>query len=73
MGLWRMRTLSADQKTQIAEGHFDQKDIPIMLEDTESILNLEYEKMSKVYTAELPINVSCWLSSLFPFYCFVNR
>ncbi|XP_068306003.1 C2 and GRAM domain-containing protein At5g50170 [Pyrus communis] len=56
MGLWRTRTLSAEQKTQIAEGHFDQKDIPIMLEDTESILNLEYEKMSKVYTAELPIN-----------------
>ncbi|KAM1340054.1 hypothetical protein ACFX2H_038503 [Malus domestica] len=56
MGLWRTRTLSADQKTQIAEEHFDQEDIPIMLEDTESIFNLEDAKMSKVYTAELPIN-----------------
>lgn len=73
MGLWRTRTLCADQKTQIAEEHVDQEDIPMLLEDTESILNLEDAKMSKVYTAELPINVSCWLSSLFPFYCIVDR
>ncbi|CAB4280698.1 unnamed protein product [Prunus armeniaca] len=56
MGLWRTRTLSPDQKAQISEEHNDQEDRSTMLEDTESILNLEDAKMSKVYTAELPIN-----------------
>ncbi|XP_021801704.1 C2 and GRAM domain-containing protein At5g50170 [Prunus avium] len=56
MVLWRTRTLSPDQKAQISEEHNNQEDRSTMLEDTESILNLEDVKMSKVYTAELPIN-----------------
>lgn len=64
VGLWRTRTLSSDQKAQIAE---DQEERFKMLEDTEvteSILNLEDRKMSKIYTTEIPVNVSLWFFSL---------
>lgn len=72
MGLWRTRTLSPDQKAQICEEHNDQDDRSTMLEDTESVLNLEDAKMSKVYTAELPINVSRQFCSFPLVYCFVK-
>lgn len=67
VGLWRTRTLSSDQKAQIAE---DQEERSKMLEDTEvteSILNLEDTKMSKIYTTEIPVNVSLWFFSLLLF------
>ncbi|XP_040367988.1 C2 and GRAM domain-containing protein At5g50170 isoform X2 [Rosa chinensis] len=56
VGLWRTRALSPDQKAQIAEDLDDHEERSKMLEDTESILNLEDTKMSKVYTAEIPVN-----------------
>ena len=67
MALWRMRTLTPDQKAQIVEEQEDQDERSIMLEDAGSvmdaedagsILDAEGAKMSKIYTAELPINVS---------------
>lgn len=61
MALWRTRTLTPDQKAQIAEEQEDQEDQEersIMLEDAGSVLDIEDVKMSKVYTAELPVNVS---------------
>lgn len=73
MGLWRTRALSPDQKAQIAEDLDDHEERSKMLEDTESILNLEDTKMSKVYTAEIPVNVSCGsLSPLF-FVCYTLK
>lgn len=68
VGLWRTRTLSLDQKAQIAEDQDDQGERSKMLEDTEvteSILNLEDTKMSKIYTTEIPVNVSTFVV-LFP-------
>uniref|UniRef100_A0A2N9GVK6 C2 domain-containing protein n=1 Tax=Fagus sylvatica TaxID=28930 RepID=A0A2N9GVK6_FAGSY len=66
MALWRMRTLTPDQKAQILEEQEDQDERSIMLEDAGSImdaedagsiLDAEGAKMSKIYTAELPINI----------------
>lgn len=70
VGLWRTRTPSSDQKTQIAEEQDDQEERSKMLEDTEvteSILNLEDTKMSRIYTTEIPVNVSLWFFSLLLF------
>ena len=62
-----MRTLTPDQKARIVEEQEDQDERSIMLEDAGSImdaedagsiLDAEGAKMSKIYTAELPINVS---------------
>lgn len=63
MALWRTRTLTPVQKTQIAEEQEDQDERSIMLEDAGPILDVEDAKMSKVYSAELPINVSGQYSS----------
>jgi hypothetical protein len=68
MALWRTRTLTPVQKTQIAEEQEDQDERSIMLEDAGPILDVEDAKMSKVYSAELPINVSCQYSS---YLCFI--
>ncbi|KAB1215657.1 hypothetical protein CJ030_MR4G023318 [Morella rubra] len=57
MALWRTRTLTPDQKAQIAEEQEDQEERSIMLEDAGSVLDIEDVKMSKVYTAELPVNI----------------
>ena len=70
VGLWRTRTLSSDQQAQIAEDQDNQEERSKMLEDTEvteSILNLEDTKMSKIYTTEIPVNVSLWFFSLLLF------
>lgn len=60
--LWRTRTLEPDQKARIAEEqlHDDADDDakPFLLEDAASYLVIEDVKMTKVYTIELPINVS---------------
>lgn len=58
MALWRTRTLTPEQKAQIAEEQEDQEEKSIMVEENEIILDAEDAKMSKVYGAELPINVS---------------
>ncbi|XP_050376095.1 C2 and GRAM domain-containing protein At5g50170 [Argentina anserina] len=59
VGLWRTRALSPDRKAQIAEDQDDYEERLKTLEDsqdTESILDLGDTKMSKVYTAQLPVN-----------------
>lgn len=58
MALWRTRTLTAEQKAQIAEEQEDQEERSIMVDDNEIVLDAEEAKMSKIYGAELPINVS---------------
>lgn len=58
MALWRTRTLTPEQKAQIAEEQEDQEEKSIMVEENEIILDAEDAKMSKVYGAELPIDVS---------------
>ncbi|KDP31032.1 hypothetical protein JCGZ_11408 [Jatropha curcas] len=59
MALWRTRTLSPEQKAQIAEEQLqEQEESPIMLADSGSLLEGEEAKMSKVYSAELPISTN---------------
>ena len=63
MALWRTRTLEPDQKARIAEEQLqddgDGDDVKsLLLEDTPSYLVAEDVKMTKVYTVELPLNVS---------------
>lgn len=65
VGLWRTRALSPDQKAQIVEDQDDYEERSKMVEDTEYILDLEDTKMSKVYTADIPMNVSCGSFSFF--------
>lgn len=50
--------MTPDQKAQIAEEQEDQEERSIMLEDAGSVLDIEDVKMSNVFTAELPVNVS---------------
>ncbi|XP_042950527.1 C2 and GRAM domain-containing protein At5g50170 isoform X3 [Carya illinoinensis] len=52
------RTLTPDQKAQISEEQEDQDDTSIMLEDAGSFPDVEDAKLSKVFTAELPININ---------------
>ncbi|KAJ9163797.1 hypothetical protein P3X46_023428 [Hevea brasiliensis] len=57
MALWRRRTLTAEQKAQIAEEQQqDQEETPVILADSGSLLDVEEAKMSKVYSAEMPIS-----------------
>lgn len=56
MALWRARMLNPYQKEQITEEHEDQE-VLVMPEDSGSILEDE-AKMSRIYSAELPIKVS---------------
>ncbi|KAF2293272.1 hypothetical protein GH714_040645 [Hevea brasiliensis] len=59
MALWRTRTLTAEQKAQIAEEQQeDQEETPVILADSGSLLDVEEAKMSKVYSAEMPISVN---------------
>ncbi|XP_021292585.1 C2 and GRAM domain-containing protein At5g50170 isoform X2 [Herrania umbratica] len=58
MALWRTRTLTPDQKAQIAEEQQDQEERPITLEEVGSIRDVEATKMSKIYSAELPISIT---------------
>lgn len=61
MALWRTRTSTTDQKEEIAEFvQREQEEIPE--EVIGSVVDVEDTKMSKIYTAELPICVnSCFL------------
>lgn len=56
MALWRTRTLTTYQKEQIAEEQQVQEEMS-RAEDPGSVPNFEDANMSKVYNAELPINV----------------
>lgn len=72
MALWRTRTLTPEQKEQIAKVQEDQEERSIMLEDAGPILDaedasrvdagssldVEDANISKFYNAELPVNVS---------------
>ncbi|KAL5544117.1 hypothetical protein UlMin_007901 [Ulmus minor] len=62
--LWRTRTLTPDQKAQIAEEQEDQEERSIMLDDTGCIIDVEEAKMSKVYTAELSCNIKSFMESI---------
>ncbi|KAL7161746.1 hypothetical protein ACSBR2_042258 [Camellia fascicularis] len=57
MALWRTRTLTPDQKAQIAEEQQEDDGKSLLLEDTGSCLVVEDGKMSKVYTLELPVKM----------------
>lgn len=58
MALWRTRALPPDQKEQIVEEQLEKDEKLAMSEDTSSYLVVEDVQMSKVYSAELPVNVS---------------
>ncbi|KAG8475970.1 hypothetical protein CXB51_032990 [Gossypium anomalum] len=60
MALWRTRTSTTDQKEEIAEFmQHEQEEIPIVTEEvTGSVGDVENTKMSKIYTAELPICIT---------------
>ncbi|KAL6997101.1 hypothetical protein U1Q18_007223 [Sarracenia purpurea var. burkii] len=57
MALWRTRTLTLDQKAQIAEERQEEDGKYASLEDTGSCVVIENAKMSKVYSVELPLKM----------------
>ena len=58
MALWKTRTLSPEQKAEIADEQQEQDGKSTYPgEDFTSIV--EDVKMSKIYSAEIPVNVSC--------------
>lgn len=71
MALWRTRTLTPEQKAQIADEQQDEDGSSLLLKDPGSVFNVEEAKMSKVYSAELPIDVSGLFSSQLLLHCFV--
>lgn len=64
MGLWRTRTLTPDQKAQITEEPQEQDGVHVPMEDTVYLLDVEDDKMSKVYSAQLPLSVCYKFSAL---------
>lgn len=58
LALWRMRTLTSDQKAQTAEELPGQDEVPDVLDDGIPILAVEDANTSKVYSAELPMSVT---------------
>lgn len=58
MALWRTRTLEPDQRAEIAEEQLEDDAKTFLIEDTGSHLVVEDAKLTKVYTVELPLNVS---------------
>lgn len=58
MALWRTRALPPEQKEQIVEEQLEKDEKLALSEDAASYLVVEDVKMSKVYSAELPVNVS---------------
>ncbi|XP_059304005.1 C2 and GRAM domain-containing protein At5g50170 [Lycium ferocissimum] len=57
IALWRTRTLPPDQKAQIVEEQQEEDEKNALSEDTASYMVVEDVQMSKVYSAELPLNV----------------
>lgn len=60
MGMWKTRTLTLDQKAQVVGAPNDSEERSVLVEDVECFLDIEDTKMSKLYDAELPINVGGW-------------
>lgn len=58
MALWKTRTLSPEQKAEIAEEQQEQ-DGKSTVPDEDFASIVEDVKMSKIYSAEIPVNVSC--------------
>ncbi|KAF8408305.1 hypothetical protein HHK36_007453 [Tetracentron sinense] len=57
MASWRTRTLTPEQKAQVAEEQQDLDGKSILVEDAGSFWSIEDANMSKVYSAELPVNI----------------
>jgi len=57
MALWRTRTLTPDQKAQIAEEQQEEDGKSVLLEDDNSCLVIDDAKMSRVYSIELPVEM----------------
>lgn len=57
MALWRTRTLTPDQKAQIAEEQQEEDGKSVLLEDNGSCLVIEDAKMSRVYSVKLAIDM----------------
>ncbi|XP_052180951.1 C2 and GRAM domain-containing protein At5g50170 isoform X2 [Diospyros lotus] len=57
MALWKSRTLTPDQKAQIIEEQQGDDGESKLLEDAGSYLLVEDARMSKVYSAELPVKM----------------
>lgn len=70
MALWRTRTLTPEQKAQIAEEQQDEEGRSLVFEDPGPVFNVEDAKMSKIYSAELPIDVCGLFSSRLLLHCF---
>lgn len=62
MALWRTRTLPPDQKAELVEVQQENDEKLVLSEDTASYLVVEDVQMSKVYSAELLVSVSFYLS-----------
>lgn len=58
MALWRTRTLTPEQKAQIAEEQGDQEESFFMLDNSGPIQEIEDTKMSRLFSAEFPVSVS---------------
>ncbi|KAF3436933.1 hypothetical protein FNV43_RR19686 [Rhamnella rubrinervis] len=58
MALWRTRTLTPEQKAQIAEEQEDQEENFVMLDNSGPIQEVEDAKMTKLYSAEFPVTMS---------------
>ncbi|XP_030495656.2 C2 and GRAM domain-containing protein At5g50170 [Cannabis sativa] len=58
MAMRRSRILTPDQRAHIAEEQEDQEEKPIMVEESDFVLEAENVTMSKIYASELPINLS---------------
>lgn len=59
MALWKTRTISVDEKAEIADEQQEQDGKCICPDDIASSLIIEDTNMTKVYSAEIPANVSC--------------
>ncbi|KAF7127666.1 hypothetical protein RHSIM_Rhsim11G0055300 [Rhododendron simsii] len=57
MALWRTRTLTPDQKAQIAEEQQEEEGKSVLLEDNGSCLVIEDANMSRVYSIELAVDM----------------
>lgn len=63
MALWKTRALTPEQKEGMLEEEQqeDEEGRPITAEDSGLFFVNEDTKLSKIYSAELPINVRCLL------------
>ncbi|KAM7275371.1 hypothetical protein ACFE04_017237 [Oxalis oulophora] len=58
IALWRTRTLTPEEKEEIAEEHQDQEERSNnLVEDGWSFFDMNNENKSKIYTAEIPTNI----------------